>query len=197
MRYVGSYNLLKWAGELKFWRIAIVVLLCCLIGSPAYTQRQSKLSEPSCREFAQDFYDWYVPKVSVGDKDWHFALDQRGEAFAASLARALRNSDIEAKVDGDPVLDFDPIINSQDPGDRYTVRSVTISHNRCFARVYGLWRKPTTDSGQILNVVAEMAIEKGHWAFVNFDYPRSGVVPAVSLLRILGSHYKRRPAQQK
>jgi hypothetical protein len=88
------------------------------------------------------------------------------------------------------VLDFDPILNTQDMGNHYTVRSVTIDHDQCLADVYGVWSRPVPNNGQTLNVVTELVSIKGRWVFVNFHYPGSGNFPSVDLLKILGFQFK-------
>jgi hypothetical protein len=165
--------------------------LCSLLVAcyPVHAQLSSEGTQELCRSSVQAFYAWYVPKRLVEDKDLHIALEQRGQAFGRELTRSLRGSDIESRILGDPVLDFDPILNTQDPGDRYTVRSVRINHKRCLADVYGVWSRLPPNNGQTPNVVAELAFEKRRWVFVNFHYPGSGNVPSVDLLKILRAHY--------
>jgi hypothetical protein len=102
----------------------------------------------------------------------------------------LRASDAEAKAEGDPVLDLEPILNSQDPAEHYVVGIVRVSHNRCLADVHGVWSRAIPSNGGAPNVVAELILEKGRWVFVNFHYPGSGNLPSIDLLKILGAHYK-------
>jgi hypothetical protein len=169
-----------------FFPLCFLLVACC----PVHAQNHLERSQKSCRSSVQGFYDWYVAKRVGENVDWHVALEQKGQAFSTELTLSLRNSDVESKVDGDPVLDFDPILNTQDMGDQYTVRSVTIDHDRCWADVYGVWSRPVPNNGQTLNVVAELVSKKGRWVFVNFHYPSSGNYPSVDLLQILGVHYK-------
>jgi hypothetical protein len=173
----------------------LLFALCFLVVPchPVLAQNHSEGTEDSCHRFAQGFYDWYVSQVfKVGDREapWHVALKYEGDSFSRELARSLRASDAEAKAEGDPVLDFEPILNTQDPAEHYVVRTVRVSHNQCLADVYGVWTRPVPNNGQTLNVVAELVSKKGRWVFVNFHYPGDGNYPSVDLLKILGAHYK-------
>lgn len=173
----------------------LLLTLCIFVAAPNTVQAQNHLqgTEDSCHRFTQNFYDWYVPYVfKMGDREapWHLALKYRGDSFSRELARSLKASDAEAKAEGDPVLDFEPLLNTQDPAERYVVRTVRISNNRCLADVNGVWSRPVPSNGDAPNVVAELVFEKGRWVFVNFHYPGSGNLPDIDLLKILGTYYK-------
>lgn len=177
----------------------IVVFLCCcvLLGvSSLRAQEKTRADEKSCVAFAQAFYDWYVAESLEILKDrkamapWHGALKARGTSFSISLSRALIESDVQAEADGDPVLDFDPILNSQDPADRYKVRSVTRKDDHYWAQVYGVWSRPIPDQGKGPQVVAEIAFVDGRWQFVNFHYPSFTDPNNESLPSILKYHYQ-------
>jgi hypothetical protein len=126
-------------------------------------------SEKSCLHFAQAFYNWYVAevfkdfKVNNGKVPWQAALLYKGNPFSRELTRALIESDAEAEADGDPVLDFDPILNTQDPAERYLVRSVASKNGRYWANVYGIWSRPVPDQSKQPQVVAEMIFNNGRW----------------------------------
>jgi hypothetical protein len=183
---------------MKLHSTQLLFALCFLLVAcyPSRAQDHSEDTEDSCRRFAQGFYDWYVPQVfkvfKVGDREapWHVALKYKGDSFSRELARSLKASDAEAKAEGDPVLDFEPILNTQDPAEHYAVRTARVNHNRCLADVYGVWSRAVPNNGKAPNVVAELVFEKGRWVFVNFHYPDSGNLPSVDLLKVLGAHYK-------
>jgi hypothetical protein len=177
------------------------VLLCALVLSTPWLQAQQSAqdSEKSCLHFAQTFYGWYVAEVfkefraSDGKAPWHAALKYEGNPFSAELTRALVRSDAEAKADGDPVLDFDPILNSQDPAERYVVRTVTRKKGRYWAEIYGVWSRPAPEEDKRPQVIAEMIFKDNHWQFVNFHYPDNTNPSNESLLSIL--KYRYRPKQ--
>ena len=94
-------------------------------------------------------------------------------------------SEAEAEADGDPVLDFDPILNTQDPAGRYIVRSVIIKNGHCWANVYGVWSRPIPAQSDKPQVVAEIEFKDGRWLFVNFHYPNSTNADNENLLSLL------------
>jgi hypothetical protein len=91
--------------------------------------------------------------------------------FSSELKQALLQSDEGAKTDGDPVLDFDPILASQDPAERYVVRRASVVGARCLADVYGVWSRAVSDHGKSPQGVAELVFESGRWQFTDFHYP--------------------------
>jgi hypothetical protein len=175
-----------------------ITLLCCiLLCGSCFLQAQNNLpnSEQSCLHFTQAFYNWYITQVFKGFKAntgkgaRHAALNYEGNPFSRELTRALIESDAEAKADGDPVLDFDPILNTQDPADRYVVRTVTRKNGRFWAGVYGVWSRPVSDQGKGPQVVAEVTLTGSRWEFVNFHYPNHTSPDNENLLRILRFRY--------
>lgn len=132
----------------------------------------------SCRHFAQQFYDWYTAQVALSFHHKNSdplmnALDQKKEAFSGDLERGLRRVRAEEAKSHDAILDFDPILNSQDPAERYAVRSVRKKDGHFFVDVYGVWRTPPADLGKGPQVVTELIFRDGRWVFVNFHYPDS------------------------
>ena len=116
-------------------------------------------------------------------------LEVQSNPFSRELSRALIESDAEAKAEGDPVLDFDPILNSQDPAERYVVRTVTRKDGYYWAEVYGVWSRPVPDQDKRPQVVAEMTFKDGRWQFVNFHYPNYTDPNNENLLSILRYRY--------
>lgn len=125
----------------------------------------------SCRDFVQAFYDWYVPvalkhsRVRPAD----LALAHKGSAFSPELAQALReDSKAQAKVKGELVgLDFDPFLNSQDPGERYVVGNLTPKGDRYWVEIYSLTSGKKSAKP---DVAPELMFKDGRWIFVNFHY---------------------------
>jgi hypothetical protein len=174
-------------------------LLCALLSSTLclQAQPQSQESEKGCLHFAQAFYNWYVAEVfkDFGIRDsgdpWHAALKYKGNPFSPELTQALIDSEAEAKVDGDPVLDFDPILNSQDPAEHYVVKKVTYKNGHYWVEVYGVWSRPVApEEEKRPQVIAEVIFKDGRWQFVNFHYPDSTHPDSTNLLSILGYHYQ-------
>jgi hypothetical protein len=129
----------------------------------------------SCRRFVQQYYDWYVPLIEKtrNGRASDVALQHKAEVFNPGLLRALKvDSEAAARAKGDIVgIDFDPFVGGQDPGGHYEARRVTLRDNTCSVEV---WRAPPIDtaakSGKP-DVVADLALDRGHWQFVNFQYP--------------------------
>lgn len=175
----------------KSW---IALLLCVFLLGPGVVSAQE--NEQSCQHFAQGFYNWYVNNVLNNLRSrnqsapWHAAMKYNGNPFTSGLTRALLESDTEAKADGDPVLDFDPILNTQDPADRYEVRSVALKNGHCWAKVYGVWSRPVAAQGEEPQVVAEIEFKNRRWLFVNFHYPNGTNLDNGNLLSIL--RYRRK-----
>jgi len=172
--------------DVKLWGLSGFVCFagCILlwIGWPANASAQEAprrpLDEMSCLRFVQKFYHWYVPltKGNGSGSPLDFALRQKPELFNSVLLNALK-VDADASVhahgyiDG---LDFDPFLGSQDPADHYESRSPICKSNSCFVEI---WALPPRDSDANVGkpeVIAEVALERGRWKFLNFHYPDAG-----------------------
>jgi hypothetical protein len=160
-----------------------VVLLLCTLSLSALAIQAQKYSpandEQSCRRFAQAFYNWYVAAhrptpESQGFGAWAGTLRYKGRnPFSPEITRALIESDAESKADGDPALDFDPVLYNPCSPARYAVRRVTRKNDHYWANVYDMSPEPgcRADKGNLPDVVAEMVFPGGHWQFVNFIIP--------------------------
>ncbi|HET6931065.1 MAG TPA: hypothetical protein VFI45_12150 [Candidatus Acidoferrum sp.] len=175
------------------------LLPLCLFSLGASSLRAQVRSEASleaCKKFAQSFYDWYAgndQKELRGKTQitpWGAAIKYRPHSFSGEIVRALTKADAKGETEKDAVLDFDPILNTQDPADHYVVRRVSYKSNTCRAEVYGVWSRPVSDQGKRPQVVAEMAFEAGRWHFVNFHYPNSTNPENENLLAILKYQYQ-------
>ena len=171
--------------KVKLNQLIVVPLLLILFlvapqGQSAQAAHAVKAESEALR-FAREFYRWYV-FVSKEDGEgpvWERALKHRSEVFSAPLASALgEDLNAQGKVRGEIVgIDFDPFLNTQDPGDRYEVRGREKRGVRYFVDVY---RVRPDGPGQRADVVAELSRVGGRWQFMDFHYPAGG-----SLLRIL------------
>jgi hypothetical protein len=163
-----------------------VGLALCL---PMRAQSQSApTTENSCRQFAQEFYDWYVSNSTTraerrnGMSALEFALKNRRSSFEPSLARELEHVLAEEKRTKEPILDSDPILNSQDPDQRYRVGPVTDKEGKCRAEVYGVTGGKKRDRP---DVVAELVLQDHQWRFADFDYPNAESPESKSLTALL------------
>jgi len=166
------------------WPNRRVVLLLCTLFLSALAVRAQEYSptngEQSCRSFTQAFYNWYISTAhppapeSQGFGTWAGTLRYKGRnPFGPEIAQALIESDAESKADGDPAVDFDPILFNPCTPAHYVVRRVTRNSGHYWADVYDMSSEPgcRTGKGKLPDVVAEMVFKGGHWQFVNFYYP--------------------------
>jgi hypothetical protein len=155
-----------------------VPLLLVLAGLPVHGQQPPLGNQDSCRKFAQDFYDWYVPLTQNVSPNTAAATARKirahePEVLSPSLLEALQADDeAQEQAKGELVgLDFDPFVGDQDPADHYEVRKARVERDQCFAEV---WRNSPTDTAQKSgkpNVIAVLTQQDGRWRFVNFKYP--------------------------
>jgi hypothetical protein len=169
-------------------RLALLLLMCFTCSSRLTAQSRAPQDNELCRRFTQTFYNWYVSKVFDDKKADALleALDYKRQPFSRELAQGIRSVRGEEKKSHEAILDFDPILNTQDPAEHYVVRNVTERNGHFFADIYGVWNRPVPDLGKEPQVVAEMTHIQGRWIFINFHYPNS-VYPAsenlVSMLK--------------
>ena len=178
---------------MKFMRTRVVCWnLLAVMAFNACGRAQNKDSggtQDSCRLFAQEFYDWYLPNTHVkqakinGMPALDFALKNRRTAFDPELARQLDEVRAQEKRDKEPLLDFDPVLNSQDPASHYAVQKTELKDGRCWADVYGEWR--VFKKSEKPSVMAELTFRNGQWLFTDFWYPDSEHPDNENLLRIL------------
>jgi len=125
----------------------------------------------SCHQFVQNFYDWYVANARSNQTEsspLDIALKDRVQSFSPGLAREMKEVlDTEAR-DHQAWLDFDPILNTQDPAERYAVGGIIHKGTHCLVKIYAL---PRTGSSGVPDVVPELVRRKSGWTFVNFHYP--------------------------
>ena len=154
----------------------VKMLFCCFLLALPFSLRAQSGSEPSAsdsvRKFVQGFYDWYVPLAltSGSGPAWNMALKVKGNCFSPELGRKLReDSDAQAKAEGEIVgLDFDPFLNSQDPGRHYRVDKVVPKGGSYFVEIH---RVSAGKSEEKITATAEVMGKNGQWYFVNFLYP--------------------------
>jgi Protein of unknown function (DUF3828) len=149
--------------------VFVAATLCMIAGA------QAQPGDPSAaaRTFVQQFYGWYVPLITSpkGAPEWDIVLTKAQQNLDPGLYRALKaDDDAQKKVPGEVVgLDFDPFLNSQDPGTRYTVGKITASHGGFLVEVRDAGMKSKEP-----DVIANVARQDGRWVFVDFLYPGNG-----------------------
>ncbi len=147
-------------------------------------------STSSPLHFVQEFYDWYVPKALAPSNGpaWMLAVEGRKADFDETLRKALKDdADAQAKVSDEIVgLDFDPLLNSQDPAERYEAVSVKQEGTTYKVSVFEVAAGKRSEQPA---VVPQLMNRNGNWQFVNFSYPESD-----DLLSILQSLKKSRDA---
>jgi ribosomal protein L21E len=157
--------------------VKIIKLLFCsfLLTLPFSVQAQSVNggnASVSVKTFVQGFYDWYVPKAlsSRSTSAWSTAVKEKASCFSPELGRKLReDSEAQAKDEGEIVgLDFDPFLNSQDPGKRYSVGKVVPNGDSYLVEVHHVVSGKPEEK---LTATAEVTGKNGQWYFVNFIYP--------------------------
>lgn len=163
-------------------RLYVATLLLVFgLSSVALAQAsEPKVNAASCRTFVQGFYDWYVAHGT----NLQTALKLKRTAFSPVLADALA-ADVAANAkrpDEVAGLDFDPLVNSQDPFPRYQVGKTTVAADHCSAEVFGFdagKKSPKPD------VTAELHTQAGKWQFTNFHYGLENGPADENLLGIL------------
>jgi hypothetical protein len=166
----GNVRAIYWAALLSFGGL--------LLGQ---NQRPKISRAESCRKFVQEFYDWYVPKAAAfpdrcdknPPRSSDLALKERRSFFSAALYhRLLEDSRAQDKADELVSLDFDPFLNTQDPGDPpgdpYRAFQVDQRSGNCFVKVY---RTTSGKKEETPTVVPELFYQRDHWVFVNFHFP--------------------------
>jgi len=131
------------------------------LGAPA-----ADTAAASATRFAQAFYDWYRAR---GD-EFEGAVRDSPAAFEPSLLQAIK-ADLEAQARSpDEVvgLDWDPILNTQDPCDPYRVQGTTRRGDTVLVSVQGTCADREPQVGP--DVIAEIGRDGGRWVFLDFRH---------------------------
>jgi hypothetical protein len=150
------------------------------------TPTELHVSQASCRNSVQSFYDWYLPRLmrEVRTPAMKRALNARSSYFSPQLRRGL-TADLAASAKSpDEIvgLDFDPFVNSQDPAARYVVKKAYRVERGYRVEVHGVIDGKANEAP---DVIPEVVLSHGHWMFVNFHYPAEGTEPKTDLLKVL------------
>jgi hypothetical protein len=152
--------------------LAVFAPICC--SSLSAQERALTPTKKSCLAFVEEFYNWYVPKARDTNVDSiDLALKDRRSAFSPRLLKGVEAVEANARRNKEAGLDFDWILNTQDPGDPgdpgYSVRNATLSGSMCRVEVYlqlpeGKFQK---------DVMPQLSFQNRRWLFANFLYPQS------------------------
>ncbi len=164
-----------------------MLVLALAIARPAFAQQGGDQgAQQACKTFAQQFYDWYVPKVSAakGQRAWDLAVKEKTQDFAPDLVTQLKeDSTAQDKVTDDIVgLDFDPFLNTDDPAKKYVLGNVIARGDSCLVEVFAVSAGKKSAKP---DVVAEIERANGALRFANFHYGKSDNSPDENLLRTL------------
>lgn len=172
----------KSMGGTTSWTLLIMLALMT-----SCQNKSTKATQDSCQHFTQKFYDWYVASEDANrdESALALALKNRRSAFVPDLAQQLEDVEAEQKRLHEPILDFDPVLNTQDSAPRYAVEKISLKDDHCWATIYGIQSEMAKREKP--NVVAELILRDGRWLFSDFHYPDSEGPNNESLLRILRS----------
>jgi hypothetical protein len=154
-----------------------VVFVCFVLMVSAWPRPSSAASpEADAKAFVQKFYDTYMPVVQAEQAApaSNFVIEKMSADLDPVLLAELKEDAAAAAAapEGELVgLDFDPFLDSQDPADRYEVKSVSRKGTKYLADVYCVTQGKRSDKPC---VVPELVQANGKWRFVNFDYPEGG-----------------------
>jgi hypothetical protein len=148
----------------RFSRFACVALLfaigCC--GVRRASGQVFADDKDSCRNFVQNFYDWYWnPYVGQADMPGLRALTladvlkRKPPVLGPDLLKLLKKARLTGTVDS---LGFDPFLNSNPPHVKYTVSKVELTGDVCRASI---------DAG---HEIAALKKAGASWLFVDFRY---------------------------
>ncbi len=144
----------------------------------------------ACSKFVGEFYIWYLAHGKNADP-LRAALKSKKANFSGELVKAL-NEDYKAaaKSPGEIVgLDFDPVLNSQDPWEKYVPGKVAKKGNHYLVEVFGVnngKRSPEAD------VIPKLQKVGSKWVFTNFLYKHAGKTDdLLSILKQLKAERKK------
>lgn len=160
------------AGEkMQRRKISLSVLwLLAVVGLGARAGEAKPVAMPP-RAFAEEFYSWYVPLAYGEDvpRAWEFAAKRRKSSFSSELVRLIaRDAAAQAKCSEIVGLDFDPILATQDPAERYDLGPVIRDHQSYHVDVYAVMNGARSKTP---GVRAKFIKKEGRYFFTNFIFP--------------------------
>ena len=149
----------------------------------------------SPREFVNQFYNWYAPRALTEDTPagWLYVLKWIRLDLSPQLAKLIeKDAAIQSPCTKVVGLDFDPILFTQKPDEKYQSGEITQQTGHYFANIY---RISSGEKSKNPDVIAEFVRQGDHWVFLNFHYPSE----KTDLLSLLNSPKSicARPLDQK
>lgn len=145
----------------------LVLTMPCALGAQS---KDTHAPPKSPTEFVEGFYRWYTPRALRDNPTpaWDIALKFRRSDFSAQLARLLKqDSDAQAACEELVGLDFDPILGSQEPAERYEIGRLIQKGEDYQVDIYAV-RSGTRSEKP--DVRCEFVEKNGHFLFINFFY---------------------------
>lgn len=170
-----TLNLTIFRGFTFAWILLALTMPCSVLSQP----KPSVETQRSAQAFVQGFYDWYIPIAQTNNSrpPFNIVLQNKPYLLSPELFRALeKDSEASAKSTDLVGLDFDPFLNSQDPGDpgdRYEVGEAVRKRDGYSVKVFPVPVGSGT-KGKSPIVLPEIKSRNGKWEFANFYYPGSG-----------------------
>lgn len=148
---------------------------CALLSLPLAASAQSpgSVTARSCRQFTQQFYDWYVPftRKGLSGPAWDLVLQRRANSLSPQLYEALKN-DSASQAKGELVgLDYDPFLNTQEPAVHYETGAISWVNGKCTVEVWRSSKNETAEKSDKPALVAELEQHNQRWRFTDFIYP--------------------------
>lgn len=139
----------------KFINAMLVSLVIMFAASPSY-------SRGVYGNFLYRFYCWYV-HAALKDTElpsWQMAIRRHPENFVPSLLVMLKKEAARAKKESGYVdtIDFDPFLNTQDPGKYYRVGGENYRAGHALVDVFEENRKEKSLSIDLINVKGSVKI---------------------------------------
>jgi len=175
--------------------LGFILTASCLVAGQAAKPANT---EASCRSFVQAFYTWYLPKGSrsAGGRSWKDVVRYKSATFSPELFRQLKEDYAASAKNKDEIvgLDFDPILNSQDPCSRYVAEKVTAKGDGYLVEVFGVCEGKKSKT---VDITPEVVFKDGQWMFVNFHYGTGKDENLLSILKQLRDDRAKKPGQQE
>lgn len=180
---------------MKLLLLAIVILFNTTLPIAACA---ADAQSNACKKYVQTFYDWYLKKCQgVKNEDPSMEVfKNKSFAFSKELESKLKDDDAASALFPDEIvgLDYDPFLNAQDVGEKYTATNVSKVGQKFRVDVF------STFDGKKSNkpiVIPELILANGTWTFVNFIYPGERSASNEDLISALNQLKKNRPPLPK
>jgi hypothetical protein len=153
---------------IRYFAIALIAIM--LIPAGAQTARKPAADDDvrSCRNFVQDFYDWYWNRTFKGSEmpSMEEILRHRPQLLSAKLQKLLRaDAELKKNADGIVGLEFNPFLNDgngRPNATQYLIQNAVVTDKQCIVTFKNVWPS--------YGVRPELLKTQSGWIFVNFHY---------------------------